>query len=237
MGLFSKIFGHKNSAPLPVEEPEEQPIGGLYKGMQLAVMDMERSVFASGTLYDYTAHEFTILPQSNGERLPIWEPGTALNIRGYRRNMSPVDISACSGESSEVKLQVLEPKVIEHVEKRSTFRVPVHVPGELFENADTQHTWAESCTVVDISSEGALVETDIEHELGETLYLRVQLNRNTPQQIFQCIVARISTERRELPAYGLRFWRLDEKGREVLMNSIFDVQRETRRKMTEQEFR
>jgi len=234
MGLFGSLFGsakkeNSERAENGLEENAQALLKGLYAGMPVTVEDNENLICFAGKLASYSSTGLSVEPLSRRERLPAMRRGAHINIRGYRKDVSSIDLAAVVKDSESGILRAGELTLVTHPEKRRDFRLPLNREGEVFAFNDLRMMRPEICTVINISQGGICISSDVKREEGSLLRLRVCLMEGTPEQLFSGTVVRVTPREGGFFEYGIRFAPLDERRASELINIIFNIQRQMRR--------
>ncbi|MCI8477191.1 MAG: PilZ domain-containing protein [Oscillospiraceae bacterium] len=231
MGLRSLLFPEHppkfdNDRPQKKEEkPTDFP--PLFKGMTLDVVTRDGKPLLTGRLTSYTPDGLTI------ERLPGWLSfetytlGSAVTVRGYTNKMTPFNLKATIQESSRIVCKLKDLVVEPYVEQRLTFRLPVNLQASLFYQHDVHCENAEHCTLVDISTGGACIQSEFMHAEGEVLRLKFQIEDYQPMNYLGEIIR--VYEEKDGYKYGFLFAQLTEDELTALTRTLYNVQVGNRR--------
>ncbi len=234
MGIFQAIFKRTEKKTAEKEARSEGWLEEVYHGMHLTVEDAGSSLCFFGTLTSINSAGLIVTPAAEGEELPCLPTGEQVFLRGYRKNTSSMELTAVVNGSDPEALRLGDVALVGHQENRHVFRLPLHVDGELL-LLDDETAVPEPCIVLNISVGGAAVLTKSWYGTRSRLRLKTRLTEGTPVQEFTATVLRSSARTGGRTEYGLQFDPLTEQQGNVLVNSMFTVQRKMRTEQEQQE--
>ena len=225
MGLFSSIFG-RSSNNVPVMPMEEQiPLPALYNGMTLDMETPEGKRLFSGRLagYQYGQTELTLERLPGTLSLKIQDVGATVIVRGVDSSMSQFFLKGTVQESTRVACKLRDVRVKTISEHRNNFRLQVSIPATVYYPADRAMRNPEECTLVDISSGGACIESEFLHAEDEVLRLKVKLMDYAPMDFLGEIIRVVEYEPGKF-RYGFLFAQLKENELTELTRTLYNIQ-------------
>lgn len=234
MSFFSDLFyGHdepeqlndSEEQALPESQREESsssPESQLEKGMSLDV-SIDGVPFLSGRVSEFSRRLVTLERNTGQLAFAMCDPGTIVTVRGYIRDATPFDFEGVVEESTRIRFRIRNCRTITHNEKRNNFRVFVNIPMSMYYPEDKEFENPEQCTLIDIGSAGACVESEFIHGEGEVLQLKIQIESYAPMT-FLSEVIRVKEVRPGIFQYGMLFAQLDERETMSLTRMLFNVQ-------------
>ncbi len=232
MNLFKKILSGnqdtKQPAPTgpaysPRMEEVLEELPELNKGMSLDVVTKDGKLLLTGRISAVTAAGLTL------ERMPGWlafdtvNIGETVNLRGFTKQMLAFNLSGTVRESSRIIFRVQNLRVEHVINQRLTFRLPINGPAYLFRQDDERFARPEECTLVDISTGGACVESEYVHEEDEVLYLRFKLE-DYPTMTFLGQIVRGAEYSSSRYRYGILFAQLKQEEITTLTRTLYNIQ-------------
>jgi len=226
MGFFSSLFGR--SGEDQVEESANEASGalpGLYNGMTLDLETAEGRHILTGRLSGYHDGDTTLTL----ERLPgglsfeVQEMGTAVTVRGVSQAMTQFFLKGTVQESTRLLCRLKDVKVKPVPEHRHDFRLQLEAPATLYYRADTAFRHPEECTLVDISTGGACIESEYLHAEDEVLWLKTKLLDYAPMEFLGEII-RINEYEPGRFRYGFLFAQLKERELTELTRTLYNIQ-------------
>lgn len=205
------------------EEDEDDDLPDLREGMSLDVLTQDGGLLLTGKLTSLSAGTLKI------ERLPGWlsfdtiDAGEKVSIRGYNIKMEQFRLSAVIEESSRIVCRLKDVKLDKVSNQRLSFRLTLNTPASLYRRDDESLQNPEDCTLIDISTGGACVESEYIHEENDVLYLRVKLEDYEPMKFFGQIV-RASEQDIGRYRYGILFAQLPEAELTALTRTLYNIQ-------------
>lgn len=225
MGFFASLFGRSNNeVEDEADEPEEE-LPELYNGMTLEVETNEGKRILTGRLSGYTEGDTTLTL----ERLPgglsfgTREAGTTVTVRGVNESMMQFFLIGTVQESTRLMCRLKNVKMKEIPESRVNFRLQVGAPATMYYMSDENSSHPEECTLVDISTGGACVESEYLHAEDEVLRLRVKLMDYAPMEFVGEII-RVSEFQPGKFRYGFLFAQLKERELSDLTRMLYNIQ-------------
>lgn len=233
MSIFSSLFSRETEDDYDVEadqlpegksgQPNSALTGELYEGMRIDVTEPDGTPLVVGRITALTSTSLTLerLPGGLGFRVCSLE--AAVCASGYDKKMVPISLRATVQESSRTVLKLKNVQVETHAEHREAFRLPISVPVSLYRWDDEHCKTPEECTLVDISTGGACVQSEYIHAEDEVLRIRLKLDDYTPLnfvgQIVRCVEHSPGQFR-----YGFLFAQLTEEEITSLNKILFNMQ-------------
>ena len=108
-------------------------------------------------------------------------------------------------------------------EQRHDFRLQLGIPVTMYQCADEARSNPEECTLVDISTGGACIESEYLHAQDEVLRLRVKLLDYAPME-FLGEVIRVCEYQPGKFRYGFLFAQLKERELTELTRTLYNIQ-------------
>ncbi len=232
MGLFSSLFKSSKSEPAPPEEttaeqpaarkPADPAFPPLTAKMVLNVFLADGTPLLSGQVHNFSSTELTLERSPGQLSFHTCEVGRDVFIRCLISN-TPYEIKGTVEESSRIVLHLVNLKVTNLVEQRSTFRLPISTPVALYYEEDERMSNPETCKLVNISVGGACIETEYAHCTGEVLRLKVKLEEYSPM-IFLGEITRVEEPSPGVFRCGFLFAQLSNREAEMLTRELFNIQ-------------
>ena len=229
MGFFSNLLGRSDDDyDYGTEDGAGEVTGAfpdLRNGMTLNVETPEGAEVLSGRITGYSAGDTTLTL----ERLPgalsfkTREMGTAVQLRGLDEKMTQFILKGSIQESTRLVCRVKDLKVKPIAENRHDFRLQMNVPAELYYRSDDARSHPEECTLVDISTGGACLESEYLHAEDEVLRLKVKLSDYAPME-FMGEIIRVVEFRPGQFRYGFLFAQLKETELTELTRTLYNIQ-------------
>lgn len=228
MSIFKNLFSKNNAKSSPSksadpQEPQAEPLPELLKGMSLDIVTTEGTELLTGQVSEFSSGRLTL------ERLPGWlsfdtvAVGSKVFVRGYNRRMQSFNLSATVSESTRVLFRVRDLKVEEVPNQRASFRLPVNSKASLFRSDDERFSRPETCTLVDISTGGACVESEYVHPEDEVVFLRFKLD-DYPTMTFKGQIIRGAEYKTDRYRYGILFAQLSKDELTSLTRTMYNIQ-------------
>ena len=223
MGFFSSLLGRSDDYEEYEEEEESGELPKLHTGMTLDVETAEGDPVFSGRLTQFDTSTLTLERLLGGLSLKILEMGTSVVLEGLDEQMMPFYLRATVQESSRVVCRLKDVKVKPIPEHRHDFRLRISVPATMYYPKDTAFSNPEVCTLVDISTGGACVESEYLHGVDEVLRLKVKLEDYAPMEFLGEII-RVTEFQPGKFRYGFLFAQLREKELTELTRTLYNIQ-------------
>ncbi len=226
MGFFSSLFGRADSGL--TEESVNEVTGTfpeLYNGMTLDLETSEGQHILTGRLSGYAAGDSTLTLERlpGGLSLGTREIGTSVTVRGVSESMSQFFLKGTVQESTRVVCRLKDVKVKPIPEQRHDFRLQLGIPVTMYYRSDVNLSHPEECTLVDISTGGACVESEYLHAEDEVLRLKVKLLDYTPMEFLGEIIRVTEFEPGKF-RYGFLFAQLKERELTELARTLYNIQ-------------
>lgn len=231
MSFFKNLFSKKDNTGSSASEPKEpvhDPLPELVTGMSLDIITEEGSQLLTGRISEQSGTSLTL------ERLPGWisfdtcPEGSKVFVRGYNRRMQGFNMSAVVAESGRTVFRVKDMKLEQVPNQRKSFRLPVNSTASLFRTDDERFSRPERCTLVDISTGGACIESEYIHPEDEVVFLRFKLE-DYPTMTFKGQIIRGAEYKDDRYRYGILFAQLTQDELTALTRTMFNIQTGNRR--------
>lgn len=229
MGIFSTLFGrdrdYESEDSYTGEDEFSAEFPMMFTGMSLTLDTPEGEIILTGRLTEFSADKGTL----SLERLPgglsfgIREVGSAVLVRGIKDDMTPFFLRGTIQESTRLVCRLKDLKVKPIPEQRSNFRLLVSAPATMCYRADENFSHPEECTLVDISTGGASVESEYLHAVDEVLRLKVKLYDYAPMEFLGEII-RVTELSTGQFRYGFLFAQLKESELRDLTRTLYNIQ-------------
>lgn len=226
MGFFSNLLGRNYEYEDEDEQEEESgSFPGLHNGMSLTVESSEGDELLTGRLTGYAEGDRTLTL----ERLPgglsfkTRDPGSSVLVRGFDEQMSQFILKGTIQESTRLVCRVKDLKVRPQPESRQNFRLHVNGPAVLYYPTDETRSNPEECTLVDISTGGACIESEFLHAEDEVLRLWVKLRDYAPMEFMGEIIRVVEYQPGRF-RYGFLFAQLKESELTELTRTLYNLQ-------------
>ena len=226
MGFLASLLGRSDDSQA---EDSVNEVSGvfpeLYNGMTLDVETPEGQHILTGRLSGYAAGDTSITV----ERLPgglsfdTRKVGTSLMIRGVSESMTQFFLKGTVQESTRLVCRLKDVKARTISENRHDFRLQVDVPVTMYYQSDEQMSHPEECTLVDISTGGAGIESEYLHAEDEVLRLKVKLMDYAPMEFLGEII-RVTEYQPGKFRYGFLFAQLKERELTELTRTLYNIQ-------------
>ena len=223
MGFFSNLRGRSNSYETDDGADEELP--ELHNGMTVSVESTEGVELFRGRITGYVSGD-TVMTL---ERLPralsfrILDIGATMLLRVCDEEMQQFILKGTVRESTRLVCRFIDVKLKPIDETRESFRLPMRTSAELFYMTDDSRSNPEECTLVDISTGGACIESEYLHAEDEVLRLKVKLEDYLPMEFVGEII-RVVEHRPGRFRYGFLFAQLRESERTDLTRTLYNLQ-------------
>lgn len=224
MSFFKNLFSKKDTGEAPAPQaPPADPLPELLEGMSLDVFTEDGVELLTGQVSEYSDTVLVL------ERLPGWlafetcPAGATVLVRGYNRRMQGFNLRAVVVESSRTLLRLTGMKV-EHIPNvRKTFRLPVNSTADIFREDDERFARPERCTLIDISTGGACIESEYVHAEDEVVVLRFKLDEY-PTMTFKGQIIRGTEHKNDRYRYGILFAQLTRDELTSLTRTLYNIQ-------------
>lgn len=226
MGFFTSLFGRSDDdRQVDIEEEETGAFPELYNGMTLDLETNEGQRILTGRLSGFTAGDSTLTL----ERLPgglsfeVRGIGTEVTVRGISEAMTQFFLKGTVQESTRLLCRLKDVKVKSIPEHRHDFRLQMGVPVTMYYRTDETFSHPEECTLVDISTGGACIESEYLHAVDEVLWLKVKLMDYAPMEFVGEII-RVNEYQPGRFRYGFLFAQLKERELTDLTRTLYNIQ-------------
>lgn len=231
MSIFSSLFSREApeepETDLPqvgdITQPESAPTGELREGMRLDVTAPDGSPLLAGRITALTPTTLTLERLPGGLAFKLCSLEAAVCASGYDKKMVPISLRAVVQESTRTSMKLKNLQVETHSENRESFRLPISVPVSLYRQDDEHLKSPEECTLVDISTGGACIQSEYIHAEDEVLRIRLKLDDYTPLNFLGQIV-RCTEHAPGQFRYGFLFAQLTEEEITSLNKILFNIQ-------------
>ena len=226
MGFFSNLLGRsEDEYDYETEEEITGPAPELRNGMKLGMETTDGVEILCGRISGYSAGDTTVTL----ERLPgglsfkIQEMGVTVLLRGYDEKMNQFVLKGTIQESTRLICRIKDVKMRPIPEQRQTFRLRLNSSADLYLPSDTAHSNPEECTLVDISTGGACIESEYLHAQDEVLRLKVKLMDYAAMDFVGEII-RVAEYEPGKFRYGFLFAQLAERDLTELTRTLYNIQ-------------
>ena len=223
MGIFSGKGGRSNKNQAASAADAELP--ELHNGMTVSVESGEGVELFRGQITGYDRGETVITL----ERLPralsfrILDLGAEMLLRVCDEEMQQYILKGTVQESTRLVCRFKDAKLKPIDETRESFRLPMRTSAELYYMTDDNRSNPEECSLVDISTGGACIESEYLHAEDEVLRLKVKLEDYVPMEFVGEII-RVVEFRPGRFRYGFLFAQLKESERTDLTRTLYNLQ-------------
>lgn len=206
-----------------VQQLKQEPLPELVPGMSLDIVTSDGAQLLTGRITRCSEDELTL------ERLPGWlafdtcPVGSEVFVRGYNRRMQSFNLRAEVTESGRTVFRVGKMRVEKVPNQRATFRLPVNSDASLFRADDERLARPETCSLIDISTGGACIESEYVHDEDEVVILRFKLD-DYPTMTFKGQIIRGSEYKDNLYRYGVLFAQLTQDELTSLTRTMYNIQ-------------
>ena len=224
MGFLSNLIGRSDDDYEPEDSADEE-LPELHSGMTVSVESTEGAELFRGRISGYTGRDRTMTL----ERLPralsfrILNIGASVLLRVCDEEMQQFILKGTVQESTRLVCRFKDVKLKPIDETRESFRLPMRTSAELFYMTDDNRSNPEECTLVDISTGGACIESEYLHAEDEVLRLKVKLEDYLPMEFVGEII-RVVEYRPGRFRYGFLFAQLREAERTDLTRTLYNLQ-------------
>ena len=149
--------------------------------------------------------------------------GTSVVVRGVSQSMTQFFLRGTIQESNRLVCRVKDAKVKVISEHRHDFRLHMGIPVALYQRSDTSLSNPEECTLVDISTGGACIESEYLHAQDEVLRLKVKLMDYAAMDFVGEII-RVAEYEPGKFRYGFLFAQLAERDLTELTRTLYNIQ-------------
>ena len=170
MGFWSSIIWREvDDEPENTGREAASDLPELYNGMTLDLETADGVHILTGRLTGYAPGDTAL----SLERLPgglsfhIRDVGTSVLVRGVTESMTQFFLKGVIQESTRLICRLKDVKVKTITEMRRDFRLRMGIPVTMFYQTDTTYSHPEECTLVDISTGGACIESEYLHAEDE----------------------------------------------------------------------
>ena len=223
MGIFSNLRGRSNG--YETEDSTDEELPDLHNGMTVSVESTEGAELFRGRITGYTDGS-TVMTL---ERLPralsfrILDLGSGVLLRVCDEEMQQYILKGTVQESTRLVCRFKDVKLKPIDETRESFRLSMRTEAELYYMSDDKRSNPEECTLVDISTGGACIESEYLHAEDEVLRLKVKLEDYVPMEFVGEII-RVVEFRPGKFRYGFLFAQLRESERTDLTRTLYNLQ-------------
>ena len=144
--------------------------------------------------------------------LPALPVGKEVTVRGYDKDLEPVHFTARVRESTVLRCQLEDLRLVPVDPNRSAVRLPLFdTKAELYAAGDLQMNSPIECQVKNISTTGACVTSEYCYEPNSTLRLRVELVKGGGPISLHCQIIRVAILEDNTFEYGLIFAQMNQR--------------------------
>lgn len=226
MGFWSSIIWREvDDEPESTGREAASDLPELYNGMTLDLETADGVHILTGRLTGYAPGDTAL----SLERLPgglsfhIRDVGTSVLVRGVTESMTQFFLKGVIQESTRLICRLKDVKVKTITEMRRDFRLRMGIPVTMFYQTDTTYSHPEECTLVDISTGGACIESEYLHAEDEVLRLKVKLMDYAPMEFIGEIIRVVEYQPGKF-RYGLLFAQLKESELTELTRTLYNIQ-------------
>lgn len=229
MGFLSNLLGRSDGYEYETEDGAEE-LPELHSGLTMSVESADGVELFRGRLTGYVEGD----TEMTLERLPgalsfkVLDLGTSVLIRGCDEQLQQFILKGTVRESTRLVCRFKDVKVKPIQETRENFRLSLHTPAELYYMSDDKRSNPENCTLVDISTGGACLESEYLHAEDEVLRLKVKLEDYVPMEFVGEIIRVVEYGPGRF-RYGFLFAQLKEAERVDLTRTLYNLQVGNRR--------
>ena len=222
MGFFSNLIGHSDD---DYEEDDTGALPELSNGMTLSVESADGFELFRGRITGYAGENASVTL----ERLPrglsfkVLELGTSVLLRGCDERMQQFILKGTVQESTRLVCRIKDVKMKPIQETRENFRLMLRTSAELYYMSDHNQSNPEKCTLLDISTGGACLESEYLHAEDEVLRLKVKLEDYLPMEFVGEIIRVVEYGPGRF-RYGFLFAQLQESERVDLTRTLYNLQ-------------
>lgn len=227
MGFFNNLLGRSDGVyegQTPVSDPASA-LPDLHSGMTLEVETAEGAELLTGRISGFSEGDawLTLERLPGGLSFKTRTPGTAVLLRGFDDSMAQFILKGTIQESTRLLCRVKDLKVRPIPEQRHDFRLHSVTPAALFYPKDEARANPEECTLVDISTGGACIESEFLHAEDEVLRLRVKLADYAAMEFIGEIIRVVEYQPGRF-RYGFLFAQLKETEMTELTRTLYNIQ-------------
>lgn len=222
--LFSRKDDDASAQNLALEDLPE-----LYEGMPLDIVSSDGKLLFTARLTAFSQDSLTLERMPGCLAFSICPVGAKVSIRGYNRRFNSFNMSATVQESTRIIFQVNNLTAQRVTNQRLTFRLPMNIPASLYRQDDERLSRPEKCTLVDLSTSGACVESEYIHPEDEVLRLRFKLKDYPTMTFLGQIVRGGEFNDSGMYRYGILFAQLNEEELTSLTRTLYSLQTDSRK--------
>ena len=226
MGFWSSIIWREvDDEPVSTSREAVNELPELYNGLTLDLETTDGVHILTGRLTGYAPDDTAL----SLERLPgglsfsVRDVGTSVLVRGVTESMTQFFLKGTIQESSRLICRLKDVKVKSITEMRHDFRLRMGIPVTMFYQTDTTYSHPEECTLVDISTGGACIESEYLHAEDEVLRLKVKLMDYAPMEFIGEIIRVVEYQPGKF-RYGFLFAQLKEGELTELTRTLYNIQ-------------
>lgn len=225
MGFLSNLLGRSDDYEYESLDDDSEDLPELHNGMTVGVESPEGVELFRGRIAGYADGD-TVMTL---ERLPgalsfrILDLGSGVLLRGCDEEMQPFILMGVVKESTRLVCRFKDVKVKPIQESRENFRLMMRTGAELYYMSDDNRSNPEECTLVDISTGGACLESEYLHAEDEVLRLKVKLEEYVPMEFVGEIIRAVEYKPGRF-RYGFLFAQLKESERTDLTRTLYNLQ-------------
>lgn len=225
MGFFANLLGRSNDDYDYEAGDDAGSLPELHNGMTLGLETPEGEELFSGRVTGYSEGDtsLTLERRPGALSLKTREIGTSVVLRGYDDLMSQFVLKGTIQESTRLVCKVKDLKIKPIPEQRQNFRLRVGTPATLYYCSDETRNNPEKCTLVDISTGGACLESEFIHAEDEVLRLKIKLEDYVPMEFVGEIIRAVEVRPGKF-RYGFLFAQLEETEMTELTRTLYNLQ-------------
>ena len=225
MSIFSNLKGRSNHYEYSAGDGADEDLPELHNGMTVSVETGEGVELFRGCISGYTAGStvMTLERLPRGLSFRILNLGADVLLRVCDEEMQQFILKGTVQESTRLLCRFKDMKLKPIDETRESFRLPMRTSAELFYMTDDSRSNPEECTLVDISTGGACIESEYLHAEDEVLRLKIKLEDYLPMEFVGEII-RVVEFRPGKFRYGFLFAQLRESERTDLTRTLYILQ-------------
>lgn len=202
-----------------VEDPPADPDRRCYSSTPIISRDLpveilgeNGSTLLTGKLSSFNLACIAIERIPDTFTLPALPVGKEVTVRGYDKDLEPVHFTARVRESTVLRCQLEDLRLVPVDPNRSAVRLPLFdTKAELYAAGDLQMNSPIECQVKNISTTGACVTSEYCYEPNSTLRLRVELVKGGGPISLHCQIVRVAVLEDNTFEYGLIFAQMNQR--------------------------
>ncbi len=208
------------------EEDEENIaniLSQLRAGTTLDIITQDDVLLLTGKITSLSTDTLKLERLPGCLSFPTINVGEAVSIRSYNTKIENFRLSGIIQESTRTACCLKKLKAEKISNQRLSFRVVLSTPASLYHQDDEKLLHPEECTLVNISTGGACVESEYIHHIEEVLYLKVKLQDYQPMKFLGQIIRSVEYNT-GLYRYGILFAQLPESELTSFTKVLYNLQ-------------